>query len=70
MERGDGDRVAETETVELERLEVAARVVELVRKDEDGSTRHAQDLGELLVSGCHSRLRIDDEEHEVRFLDR
>ena len=70
VERRDGDRVAEAETVELERLEVAARVVELVREHENRPPRHAQDLGELLVAGRHAGLRIDDEEHEVGLLDR
>ena len=70
VERRDGNRVAEAEPVELERLEVAARVVELVREHEHGPPRHAQDLRELLVSGRHTRFRIDDEEHEVRLLDR
>ncbi len=70
VERRDRNRVAEAETVELEGLEIAAWVVELVREDEHGPPRHAQDLGELLVSRRHARLRVDDEEHEVRFLDR
>ncbi len=37
VERGERDRVAEAEPVELERLGVAARVVELVRDHEDVS---------------------------------
>ena len=70
VQRRDRDRVAEAEPVELERLEVAARVVELVREDEHRPPRRAQDLRELLVAGCDARLRVDDEEHEVRLLDR
>ena len=35
-----------------------------------GRRERAQDLRELLVAGRHSRLRVDDEEDEVRLLDR
>ena len=70
VERRDRNRVAEAETVELQGLEIAAWVVELVREDEHGPPRHAQDLGELLVSRRHTGFRIDDEEDEVGFLDR
>src|SRR5262245_36559448 len=70
VQRGDRNRVTEPEPVELERLEVAARVVELVGEDEHRAPRHAQDLGELLVARSDSRPRVDDEEHEVRLLDR
>ena len=70
VQRRNGDGVAETEPVELERLEVAPRVVELVREHEHGSPRAAQDLGELLVAGRDARLGVHDEEHEVGFLDR
>ena len=56
VQRGDRDRVAEAEPVELERLEVAARVVELVREDEHRAARRAEDLRELLVAGRDPRL--------------
>src|SRR5439155_3754275 len=45
-------------------------VVELVREHEHGTPRAAKDLRELLVPGHDSRSRIDDEEDEVRLLDR
>ncbi len=70
VQRRERDRVAEPEAVELERLGVAARVVELVRDHEHVATGGAQDLGELLVPGRDSRLRVDDEEHEIGLLDR
>ena len=70
VQRRERDRIAEPEPVELERLGVAARVVELVRDDEHGAPRRAQDLGELLVARRDSRLRVDDEEHEIGLLDR
>ena len=44
VQRGDRDGIAEAEPVELEGLEVAPRVVELVRKHEHGAPRQAQDL--------------------------
>ena len=55
--------------MELQRVEIAARVVELVREHEYLPPRHAQDLGELLVARRHARLGIDDEQHEVGLLD-
>ena len=69
MKRRDGNRVAEAEAVELQRVEVFARVVELVGEHEYLPARLAQDLGELLVTGRHPRLRVDDEQHEVGLLD-
>ena len=69
VERRDRDRVAEPEAMELERLEVAARVVELVREHEHRAPRHAQDLRELLVARCDARSRVDDEEDEIGLLD-
>src|SRR5688572_18460322 len=54
----DRDRIAEPEAMELERLEIAARVVELVREHEHFTTGRAQDLGELLVPRRHACRRI------------
>jgi hypothetical protein len=62
---GQRDRVAETEAVELERLEVLPRVVDLVGEQEHGFACAAEDLGHLLVSGRDAGLRVDDEEHQV-----
>src|SRR5262249_8185108 len=56
--------------VELERLQVSSRIVELVGENEDGSTGRTQDVGELLVPGSHAGRRIDDEEDEVGLLHR
>ncbi len=70
VQRRERDRVAEPEPVELERLGVAARVVQLVRDHEHVATGGAQDLGELLVPRRDSRLRVDHEEHEIGLLDR
>ena len=70
MQGGDRDRVTETEAVELERLEIATRIVELVRQYEHRATRQAQYLRELLVPGRHACDCVDDEEDEIRLLDR
>ena len=55
VERGERHRVAEPEAVELERLEVAARVVDLVREHDHGLRRGAQDRRELLVARRDAR---------------
>ena len=70
VEGRERDRVAEPEPVEIERLVVAPRVVELVGENEHLAPRAAQDLGELLVAGSDPRSRVDDEEHEIGLLDR
>src|SRR5262249_58024038 len=70
VQRRNGDRVAEAEAVELERLQVSSWIVELVGENEDGSTGRTQDVGELLVPGSHAGRRIDDEEDEVGLLHR
>ena len=66
----DRDRVAEAEAVELERLRLAAGLVDLVRDQEDRLVRAAQDRGELLVAGRDPGPRVDDEEDEVGLGDR
>ncbi len=70
VERGERDRVAEPESVELDGVEVAARVVDLVREHGDGLSRGAQDRRELLVAGRDPGPRVDDEEHEVGLVHR
>ena len=66
----DRDGISEPEAVELERLCVTSRIVELVREHEHGSSRAAEDLCELLVSRSHPSPRVDHEEHEVRLFHR
>ena len=68
VKSGDRDRVAETESVKLERLVVPQRVVDLVREHEDRLSRATEDLGHLLVAGRDAVLRVDDEEDEIGFL--
>ena len=65
-----GNRVAEPEPVELERLGLAPRLVDLVRDQEDRLAGVAQDRGQLLVARRDPGPRVDDEEHEVGLGDR
>ncbi len=69
VERGQRDGVAEAEPVELERLEVASRVVDLVHEHDHRLCRHAEDRRDLLVARRHPCPGVDDEEHEVGLLD-
>ena len=70
VERRERHRVAEAEPVELDRIEVAARVVDLVREHDHRLARGAQDRRELLVARRDARPRVDDEEDEVGLVDR
>ncbi len=70
VHRGERDRVAEAEPVELERVRLLRGVVDLVRQDEHGLVREAEDLRDLLVARRRADARVDDEEHEVGLLDR
>ena len=62
--------LAEPEPVELERLEVARRIVDLVRQQEHGLAGAPEDRRHLLVAGGGAELRVDDEEDEVGLVDR
>ena len=66
----DRDRVAEAEPVELERLRLAPRLVDLVRDQEDRLARVAEDRRQLLVAGRDPGPGVDDEEDEVGLGDR
>ena len=70
VERAERVDLLPAELVELRALELAALVVGLVDRDDDRSLRRAQRLGRLLVGGRQARGRVDDEEDDVRFLDR
>ena len=63
-------RIAKPEAVELEREGIAPRVVDLVRHEQHGLVRDAQDLGQLLVAGRDPDLRVDHENNEVCIGDR
>ena len=56
--------------MELERVRLLGGVVDLVRQDEHGLVREAEDLRDLLVARRRADARVDDEEHEVGLLDR
>jgi hypothetical protein len=66
VQRRERQRVAEPQPVELERVRVAPRVVDLVRDDEHRLARGAQDGGDLLVAGRDPRARVDHEDDHVR----
>ena len=66
----NGNRVAQPEPVELERLGLAPRLVDLVRDQEDRLAGVAQDRGQLLVAGRDPGPRVEHEEHEVGLGDR
>ena len=70
VERGERHRVAEPEPVELDGVEVAARVVDLVREHDHRLAGRAQDRRELLVARRDPGPRVDDEEDEVGLADR
>ena len=70
VQRRERERVAEPELVELDGVEIAARVVDLVRQHEHRLLRVAERVGELLVPGSDPVAGVDDEEDEVGFLDR
>ena len=65
VQRRNRPRFAEAEAVEVERKALLRGVVDLVRDQQYGFARAAKDVGDLLVSGRHSRARIDHEKHEV-----
>ena len=55
VQGGDGQRLAEAEPVQLERQALLRRIVDLVRDQEHGLARAAQDVGDLLVSRRDAR---------------
>ena len=64
------NRVAEPEPVELQRLRVPRRVVDLVRDEQDGLARGAQDRRNLLVAGGYAGAGVGHEDDEVGLLHR
>ena len=67
LRRRDGDRLAEPEPVELGRQRDVRDAVDLVRGDDHGQRRAAQQLRQLLVAGAHARARVDHEHGDVGF---
>ena len=70
VQGGERERVAESELVELDRLEVLARVVDLVREHDHRLLRGPQGDRELLVARRDPVPGVDDEEDEVGLRDR
>ena len=55
--------------MELERFEIATRIVDLVHEDDHGLGRRTEDRGDLLVARRHTCPGVDDEQDEVGLLD-
>ena len=70
VQGGERERVAEAELVELDRLEVLARVVDLVREHDHRLLRGPQGDRQLLVARRDPVPGVDDEEDEVGLRDR
>ena len=70
VQRRQRQGLAEAELVELERLGIAAWIVELVRDQDHRLARAAQQVGELLVPGSDAGARVDHEQHEIGLGDR
>ena len=70
VEGGDLDGLAEAERRELVRELRPCRIVELVRDEQHGLARSAQDVRQLGVARRQPGAGVDEEEHEVRLLDR
>ena len=68
VKRGDGAGVTEAKAMELERIRVAAGIVDLVGNEDHGFARPAENGGDLLVTRSHTRPRISDEHDEVGLL--
>jgi hypothetical protein len=66
VERRERDRIAEPEPVELERVRVPARVVDLVCDEQHGLPRRPQDGRDLLVARGDTCARIREEDDDVR----
>ena len=70
VHRGERNRVAEAEPVELQRVRLAPGLVDLVRDQEDRLVRVPEDRRQLLVARRDPGPGVDDEEDEVGFGDR
>src|SRR5581483_8268013 len=68
--RGDGDRIAQAELVELRGRRVALQALALVRGDGERRAHLAQLLGDQAVRRREPGARVDDEDHGVGLGDR
>ena len=69
VQRRERERLAEAERVVLERLVVAARIVQLVGHEQHGHARAPQAVGQLQSGGARSGLRVHQEDDEVGLRD-
>ena len=70
VDGGDGDRVAETEVIELVELGIGgAGGVHLVHGEHDRLFRPLQHVRDLLIGGGHAGLDVDDEDDDRRVVD-
>ena len=69
VQRRDRHRVAQPQPVELERLVVPRRIVDLVGRQDHRLAGAAEDVGDLLVSRRDAGLRVHHEDDEVGLLD-
>ena len=65
VDRRDGNWIAKTELVELQRIRIALPALSLVGHENDGVALTPQNLGNLKVTGHHTRLRVDDEQRHI-----
>jgi hypothetical protein len=70
VQRGDRDRIAQPEPVELEGVRVATRIVDLVRHEDDRLARPAENARDLLVSRRHAGARVGHEDDQIGLLHR
>ena len=63
---GHGERIAESEPVELGRQRHLGDAVALVRRHDARQRRASQQIGELLVAGPHAGARVDDQHRHLR----
>ena len=65
VDRRDGNRIAKTELVELQRIRIALPTLSLVGHENDGVALTSENLGNLKVTGHHTCLGIDDKQRHI-----
>ncbi len=69
VQRRERERLAEPERVVLERLVVAARIVQLVGHEQHRHARAPQAVGQLQIGRARRGLRVDQEDDEIGLRD-
>jgi hypothetical protein len=70
VEGRDGDRLADPERVELDRVVAALLALGLVNAENDRLPAGAQQIGHALVGGDQAIAPIDQEDDHIRLADR